>query len=491
LLAAPLLIASVDYINHADLGFHATSYYLSAHLPTQGLPQLVLPYIYGPIFGYADPKFVLPTIWGDDGGYLSTSLLLFALIGLFSSSRRGLRLVLLIWIALVLARIYGEPPLVGDVLGVLPGMSRVAFFRYATASLELPVVILAALGLDQLAARPAPRLRLAWMALLSIALVGAAAIAARPLAHQLGPVFSHRPYFRGAVAWGTAVVIAGAVLALVRNSRARTGLLALLVACDAVVLFMVPELSAPRSVRTDLAPVAFLQRHLSPTSRFFTLGPLQPNYGAYFGVASLNINDIPIPSAFAHYVKRRLDAVVDPTVFVGNSGGFRSPFLPSAQHELLRNLAGYRNAGVTYVLTPAHQALPQSPNTLRLVYRSPSTWIYHLAGAVPYFTPTSPGCRLRIENREAVRLSCRTPAVLIRRETDLAGWSAQIDGRPARVRQADGFAQAVRVGAGAHRITFDYAPPNIGWGLLAFVAGCAWMLAAPLASKRQARTALA
>ena len=482
-LSAPLLIASIDYLNHANLGFHATTYFGSAHAPTQGLPQLVLPYVYGPIFGFADPKLVLTSIWGDAGGYLSTSLLLFALLGAFSKGRRGLRLMLLAWILFVLARIYGQPPFLGDVFGVLPGMSRVAFFRYATASLELPVVILAALGIDGLARAPDSRRRLAWVATASLAVVVLAAIAARPLAHQLGSTFSHRPYFKGAVAWGAAVVLAGTAAALVRDRRVRIPLVALVLAADAVALFTVPELSAPRAVRTDLAPVSYLQRHLG-TSRFFTLGPLQPNYGSYFGIGSLNINDIPIPSIYARYVKTRLDQVVDPTVFVGNLGGGRSPFVPSPQQQLLRNVAGYRNAGVAYVLAPAGQALPQSPATFQLVSRSPSTWIYHLAGAAPYFTTTTPGCSVRPEGRESAQLSCPAPTLLIRRETDLPGWSAQVDGNAVPVHEADGLFQEIAVGAGNHRITFGYLPPYLGWGLLALGAGCASLLITAARSRK-------
>ena len=87
-------------------------------------------------------------------------LLLFAALGLARPGRRGLKLVLLGWALLVFARIYGEPPLLGHIIGVLPGMSRIQFFRYGTAALELPVIVLAALGLDDLARVPAHRRRL-------------------------------------------------------------------------------------------------------------------------------------------------------------------------------------------------------------------------------------------------------------------------------------------------------------------------------------------
>ena len=243
---------------------------------------------------------------------------------------------------------------------------------------------------------------------------------------------------------------------------------------DAVAMFAVPELSAPRTLQLDPAPVAFLQRHLG-TSRFFTLGPLAPNYGSYYDLASLNVNDFP-PKSFTAYVHARLDQVVDPTVFVGNYGGGRPFLAPSPEQELLRNLSGYREAGVAYVLTPAGQALPQSPSTFTLVFKSPSTWIYRLAGSAGYFTATNARCTVTFQSEESAGLDCPRPTILVRRETAFAGWSATVDGRSARISSADGLFQAVTVGAGSHRVQFDYQPPNIGWAYAAFAAGCAWLL---------------
>ena len=97
LLAAPLLVAFVAYLGHS---FNAHAAIGSVHLPHAALPQLLLPYVYGPIFGFADSTGTLSGIWGSVGGYLSTSLLLFGLLGLVSPGRRGLRVILLSWIVL-------------------------------------------------------------------------------------------------------------------------------------------------------------------------------------------------------------------------------------------------------------------------------------------------------------------------------------------------------------------------------------------------------
>jgi hypothetical protein len=483
LLAAPLLIAALDYVLHGDLGLHNGSLFGGTHLPARIVPQLALPYVFGTIFNFTGRGHDLTTLWGSVGGYLDTSLLLFALLGIFSRGRRRLRVALVVWIVLAFSRMYGAPPLLGHIIGVLPGMSRVAFSRYATASLELSVIVLAALGIDDLLRGPGSRRRLLLAAAGGFAIVAAAAIGARPLIGELEARFSQRPYFAVAVAWGALVVLAAAACALVRSASTRIRLLSALLAVDACVLFVVPEFSTPRTVTVDTAPAAYLQRHLG-TSRFFTLGPLSPNYGSYFGIASLNINDLPIPSQFQSYVHARLDQVVDPTVFVGNYGGGRPLLAASPEQELESNLAGYRAAGVKYVLTPAGKPLPQRPGEFALVFRSPSTRIYELAGSEPYFTALRTGCTVGAQGRSSANVSCAGATTLVRRETDLPGWSATVDGRDAPIRSADGLFQAVSVPAGAHTIRFSYLPPYIAWGLVGLVLGGAWLVLGPRLGRR-------
>ena len=397
LLAAPMLIAMGTYLTHADLGAHTGNHLGSLHLVPSALPQLLMPYVYGQV--NADPHSV---IWLRVGGYLSATLLVLAALGLLAPGRRGLKLTLLGWGLLVFGRIYGVP-LLGQVLGVLPEISRIQFYRYGTAALELPVILLAALGLDDLARVPAHRRRLVWGGLAGMAVLGVAALSARPIVHSLGARFPHRAFFHASIIWGTVTVVAIAAVALVRRAQARALLLTLIVAVDAIVLFAVPEFAAPRSTRVDLAPVAYLRRHLDD-GRFFTLGPIAPDYGSYFGLASVSVDDFP-PRAYAAFVHRRLDPVVGFT-------GFRPPG-PSAAQELLRHLDGYRAAGVRYVLTPAGQPLPGSPRGLSLVFRSPSTWIYHLAGASPYVG--TPGCVTTSVARDTARVTCAQPSTLVRR----------------------------------------------------------------------------
>jgi Bacterial membrane protein YfhO len=481
LLAAPILVAFADYEAHT-FNAHGAGAFANVHLPHAALPQLMLPYVYGPIFGFADAKGEVDGIWGAVGGYLSISLLLFALLGLVSPGRRALRAILFAWIVLAFARIYGEPPGLGRVIGVLPDMGQIAFLRYADPALELAVVVLAALGMDSLRTQPAPRRRIAVVTLVSLAVLAAATIGAIPLVHRLIGA-THRDYSRGSVIWAVLVLVVGAVACVLPNPRARRILAALLVSIDALALFVLPELSAPRTIKLDTAPVAFLQSHLG-LSRFATLGPLAPNYGTYYGLRSLNADDALLPSDFATYLNAHLDPAVEPLIFNGTPPG-RPPAAPTPEQELLTHLNGYRQAGVRYVLTPPNLPLPAGPDKFRLVLRSPTTWIYRLAGTSPYFTVTNSACTVRALGGQSARVSCSSPTTLVRRETYMSGWTAKVDGKAQPIREYDGDFQAVTVGPGTHRVTFGYAPPRIGWALVGFVLGLLSLIAAPFLARRR------
>jgi hypothetical protein len=468
----------VDYFDHADLWLHTGGYFSHVFLPTRTLPQQILPYAFGPILAFTDLKFTVFAAWLNIGGYLGSALLILGLVGLFSAQRRGLRVILALWIVVMLARMYHAPAFLGGAVNLLPGMSDAAVFRYSPPSVEFAAIVLAAFGIDTLVGTDHRRLVTA-AAAGSVALIAVAALVAHPLTRQLGAVYARHPYLAVSVAWAVAVVLLVGVASWLRRPRVRAALAAALLAGDALVLFVIPQLSAPRSVTVDAAPVAYLRQHLG-TQRYFTLGPLAPNYGAYYGLASLNAVDVPIPTAFERYVNRRLDQVVDPTAFVGNTGGGRPLTAPAPAQELLHNLRGYQEAGVAYVLTPAGQSLPTGRRFgLTLVDRTPSTWIYHLAGAAPYMDTTNSSCEVSAAGRTWARIACTQRTVLVRRETDMPGWTAGIDGHAVPIHPVDGVFQGVELGPGHHRVSFSYIPPGVGWGGLALLVGVLTLLKLP------------
>ena len=238
--------------------------------------------------------------------------------------------------------------------------------------------------------------------------------------------------------------------------------------CDVLVLFVIPELSAPRSVNLDRAPVAFLEEHLG-NSRFFTTGPIEPNYGSYFGLSSLNAYDLPVASRYTTYVHARLNPVVDRHNLSSDGAGGAS-----LSTELVKNLAGYRDAAVKYVLVPRGQQLPEIPGTFTLVFRSRSTSIYALAGSKPFFTVSGTNCSVSAAGTTAAHVTCANATTLVRRETSMPGWSVQVDGRDAAVKTVDGIFQAVAVRAGSHEVTFSFTPPHEDIAGVAFLLGSGW-----------------
>jgi hypothetical protein len=130
------------------------------------------------------------------------------------------------------------------------------------------------------------------------------------------------------------------------------------------------------------------------------------------------------------------------------------------------------------VVTPRRQPLPETPGGLSLAFQSPTARIYRLAGAAPYFSAGDRRCRTGWDDRTAATVACPVPSLLVRRETDTAGWTARVDGRRVAIRRYEGLFQAVPVGAGRHRVSFSYRPPHVGWGYLAFGGGCLWLLIA-------------
>ena len=220
----------------------------------------------------------------------------------------------------------------------------------------------------------------------------------------------------------------------------------------------------------DTAPTNFLHSHLG-LDRFYSLGPILPNYGSYFADASLTVNDTPIPKLLEHRIVTKLDPNVNPVVFTGttqvNATG------PTPGQELLAHLAAYSALSVKYIVTAASTALPTEADGIRLtrVFVDPTVAIYQLSVVAPFFSSSNRACRLTPVDVTRVDLSCSGPATVVRRELFMPGWTATDNGRPVAVHQVDGVFEAVTVGAGHHTLVFTFTPPYETLALIAFVLG--------------------
>lgn len=477
-LSAPQLLAFFDFLPHASIGAHSGAFAKLALPWPSAIPSLIAPYAFGPPNAYVGARPGLLPIWGSLGGYVGLPMLAMAVFGLLSRRRGFLPWMLAIWVLLALAKTFGAPP-IAEALNLVPGIGATAFLRYAQPSWELAVVILAALGLDSLARPDGTIFRPAGAIAAAVA-----AVMLLSAAMYVGWADARLPTSVGLRIWGTvslvwAAVATGSVLFLARRSVSTPGLRAAstLLMCDAAMMALIPSLSIFASARLDMPAIRFLQDNLG-LQRFYTLGPIQPNYGAYFGIASINHNYLPVAKRWTDWVSANLDRAADPSVFNGNFG--RSAGQPSQTDELRRNLAAYEWAGVKYVVAPA-RSNPFDPARAsgtgggyvppRRVYADTLLSIYALPDPRPYFDVVSGDCTLAsAASRTHVAATCPTGGTLVRRELFFPGWSATVSGVPATIHPYKDLFQAIDLPAGETTIAFTYAPPHIFWAWLAMAA---------------------
>jgi hypothetical protein len=471
LLAAPVVGPFLHYLLYADIGGHAGAF-AHAHLQTEAVPMLLLPYIYGPIFGFTsyDGSSTLMAVWSSVGGYLTTSVATLAFVGVAGRRHRALRVSLALWIVAALGKTYGLTTAT-FLLNLVPGVSATAFYRYVWPSVTMAVIVLASFGFQDVVAGEITRRRIAGALVLAILVTVALSVGAFPELHRLSGAPHLRSWALASAAWAATFVVGVSAAALVLRGTARAFAIASLVVIDACALLIVPQLSAPRAATIDLAPVAFLRSHLA-TSRFYTLGPIQPNYGAYFGIASINVNNTPIPQAWSSYVVRNLDPGAVPLIFTGTRP--QAPAArPTAAEVFLEHLAAYEEVAVKYVVVPAGLAFPKTEvaDSLRQVFSDAVATIFELPNPRPYFEASVDSCTLEPAGRERVHTSCPRAFTLLRRELFMPGWEASADGEALRMEQHGELFQAVEVPAGSHVVRYRYNPPYLNLLLLAVALG--------------------
>jgi dolichol kinase len=350
LVTTPLLIAFVDYLLQSDsFAVHTMS---GKSLPWASLPPIVLPYIYGPLNVFVDT-------WGSFGGYTGALVLVMALAGVMQKSAdRGLKLLLLIWVLLCWARNFGVQPITA-IIDHVPLLSRAIFFRYVGASWILALTILAAYGLDEF--RGATPRRRNGFAIVTILLLVCTALAWPQRAFwgwSQGKALVMFAFLGAALFWALAGLAALGLAWRISQQETRRATLAGLIIFDAAVMFMAAQVSARRNNQVDLQAMQFLHDHQG-LSRNYSLGPLAPNYSAYFQVAGINHNILPVPRLWEQYVDRHL--------LPGFQGDLGVTFFWPAWGDtsdggprtFSMNLANFRDVGVRYVLTnPGQSALP-------------------------------------------------------------------------------------------------------------------------------------
>ena len=442
LVAAPLLIAFADYLQQSDS--------FSAHLlgelslPLESFAQTMMPYVYGPVptIFHSVP---MEEMWGQTGGYAGTLLVLMAVVGLVRRSSHGrLRILLACWVGIAWAKSLGIQPIQG-IMNFLPLLRRTAFFRYSDPSWIFALVVLAAFGLDELSAghrdgvgdglrdgrlhaQQSVPLRRRYPFAFVIALLVLAVAAAWPThAFWARPASLHPLMFllmSVSLAWVAVECLVAALVWKRLRPGPRRAVLAALLVFEAVAMFLVPQLSARHHTSVDTAAVRFLHDHQG-LSRLYAIGALDPNYGAYFKVASIDHNSLPVPKLWAHYVDTNLlPGVLD------KSGGV--DFVPDTFAEgypaqaLRDHLPAFLELGVRFIAIGPGQSLVARMSSPAIDQDNqpvlPATQI--LLDRVKFIRPVLAWCRSVAGNAAAPAFEHALAAAFLKRFPKTAGSGA-------------------------------------------------------------------
>ena len=485
LMSAPILIAMLDDLHASGTGSHTGNQLGHVSLVASLRPLLLNPYAYGIIWRHAWALGMAVKHLGGVAGYLSAGTVVLAIAGLWGTSNRALRIALGVWVAMSVLATWGFL-YAHQVFDLIPGVARMALTRYIPPSMEFAVVVLAAFALDDLV-RDVMKVRVAVLSgLAGVSAVAWSTYAAMPQHHRLEPVATSS-HLLEAMLWVPLVsAVAVAILLFIGRTKFVYVALVLVVSAEVMLNFIVPSGSAPRHYTVDTPAITYLQSHAGTYRTYGLDGPLQPNYGSYFAIPEINVNDLPVPSLFITYVPAFLDNNTNAYFFTGTKRSIATG--PSARDAFLVHLAGYERSSVKYVMMPvAEWNLRRFDEALglRFVYRDSTFAILELPHVSPMFSAR--GCTTTSTNVNGVTVDCQHPSTLIRRELFMPGWSV-VDGHAALVVRAwHKIFEAVHVPAGISTLRFSFTPPHEGQGWDACFAGLMLCFGGSIATRYRPR----
>ncbi|MFZ2560654.1 MAG: hypothetical protein WAW91_03475 [Candidatus Nanoperiomorbaceae bacterium] len=456
-LALPAIYLFYAYMKTVpEIGIHVNTDGLALGLNV--MPHYFFAYVYGLIFDHQQQL----TNWGGVGGYITVLFLPVALLGLlYKKIPRSARIALGAVALVGILRMFGFP-VVTFLFDKIPLMSSIAISRYISVMIAMAVVILAALGLQYLAhERPSRKI---------IAIAFGLFTAAVGWLSYIGlsqPDFlSHADQLHWFLALASIIIPLalgwiGFIILLFKKYRIAAYFLGMALIIYSLILFIVPQLmSPPRNTNynyynyvADNGAIQYFRTNLGMSRYFATDDKLRPNYSSYYGLASVNTENLPVPSTWNKFVTTKLDHSI-PSAITFND------VTKTSYNEFITNLKNYEAIGVKYLTLSS-----QSPNLTRLnndhltaVYRGPIITIVETPNSSAYFS--APGCTIMPVSRNEVKTDCAKPSQLTRQELFFPGWNAEVDGRQINITSGgiDRLFQKISLPAGRHTVTFNYWP---------------------------------
>lgn len=472
LLSAPVVVPFLSYLKVAYVGVHEQA--VKSVFEPASIAHLFYPYWLGPFW----QAQVDGQPWKALAGYVGAVPLFFCLIAAVGKQQRLIRLVLLSWMIVSFGKTLEIFPF-ANMLDLLPMIKISHYSRYHMPTIEFCFAVLTAMALNDMIAAQYSRRAMFWSATVAalILLVSPLVfgrnwlltVAADPLLHNW-------PLIAVPAGFGLALGAMSLSVAL-RPGTLKVSVLGSILIVEAIALSTIASLSFPRKAELNLEPVRFLQSHLG-YARYFSMGELEANSGAYFGIASLNHLDLPIPRNWVEYVDAKLlHRTIRHEVFAVPHPE-QGVTLTDALKSLEKNLSNYEWVGVRYIMVPAGtKSFLDQTQRAKLVYRGFPDCIYELSGCKPYFAADD--CVLDVKSRQEVVCKASRDTVLVRRELYFPGWRVRVDGVDASLQQHGGLLQQVVIPSGTHRVKFSYYPPYMEACVAALIAGLLLLLANP------------
>jgi hypothetical protein len=463
LLSLPILVPFYDFMKVANVGSHAESGLSTMHLTSHAASMFIDPYVYGLIF--ANPN--ASQAWGGIGGYFTFSVIALALLGLFGARLRPLRIFLGLWALVGTLSIFSVANL-REAWNILPLAESAALSRYLMPSCELALIVLAGLGVMDFASdRRAKRLFTSTTAFALLLLLWAALEAH---AWNVGQSHAFKTHLVYDILDASPFFAAFVLLVIGRFSRAKIAplLVTILLVGESVVMFQVPTGGAAKQINIDMAPIHFLQTHQGK-ERFLDLGILTANWGSEFNLNSLSAIDLPFPKTFAHLIESQLYPnfpwpINQFVIHAGMAG------IEAQEQEVVDHFSAYQDASVKYLVAPSSiTVLPALTGLgVQQVFADSIVAIYEIPNPRPLFSTASTSCTVTSSSQNAATVSCPAGATtLVRTELYMAGWHADVNGKPVTITKSDGAYQSIPVPGGTSKVEFSFLPPHEKYAILA------------------------
>jgi hypothetical protein len=472
-LSLPILVPFYDFMKVANVGSHVSQVDGLARLSPIAGRMLLDPYIYGTLFSNHNSY----PGWGGIGGYLSAGVGCLALLGLFGARHRALRIYLGAWIALGLLGAFVMLH-VRQLWNLLPGVHTIAVSRYIFPSLEMAAIILAALGLWDLATTARAKRLFFVTTAAGLGLLAWSALSAGSVNN--GDVLTHRArvIFMGLHALPFIAVGLLLVLGFFTRYRIAPVLMAVVLGGEALLLFFVPTAEAPKQITLDEAPIAYLQQHQGHY-RFLDFAVLYPNWGSQYGLNELSQVDLPFPRAYANFITSSLmPGLSPPNQFTIHSGMYG---IIQQEKAVLAHFQTYEDASVKYLLVPNSVVmLPGfAQRGVTRVFEDSLAAIYQMPSPRPFISAASASCTVTTVAVDQASVSCPQGASsVVRTELSMDGWRAYVNGQPAEITTLDGVYQSVAVPRGASTLTYKFFPPHERYALLAALIAALFLIGA-------------